>query len=64
MNDQSLMPWGKHKDTPIGDVPDEYLLWLYKANKAKGDVLTYIEENLDAIASNLNIDVDKIERDE
>lgn len=61
-NDDSLMPWGKHKGVRLTEVPDQYLLWLYKARKAKGDVLDYIEDNLDAIKSNLN--VDKIEFDD
>ena len=42
--------------------PDSYLAWLYTAKKAKGDVLEYIEDNLDAIKSNLNLD--KIEFDD
>lgn len=28
MNDDSLMPFGKYKGTPMGKVPAEYLDWL------------------------------------
>lgn len=24
------MPWGKHKDTPLRDVPKSYLRWLFE----------------------------------
>ena len=61
MNDQSIMPWGKHKGVEMGQVPDQYLLWLYTSRKAKGDVLEYIIDNLEAIALNLGKDIDKIE---
>jgi len=26
--DETLMPWGKHKGTPLSDVPGSYLAWL------------------------------------
>ena len=54
LDDNSPMPWGKYKGQNMGSVPDSYLLWLYKENKAKGDVLEYIEDNLDAIKNNIN----------
>lgn len=30
MNDDTPMPWGEHKGTPLKDVPDGYLLYLYE----------------------------------
>lgn len=27
--DETPMPFGKHKGTPLKDVPPSYLLWLY-----------------------------------
>lgn len=29
-NDDTPMPFGKHKDSKLGDVPDDYLDWCYK----------------------------------
>lgn len=29
MKDSDLMPFGKHKDEKLGDVPASYLLWAY-----------------------------------
>jgi hypothetical protein len=26
--DETIMPWGKYRDTRLADVPPEYLLWL------------------------------------
>lgn len=45
MNDQTPMPWGIHKGTPIGEVPAHYLLFLYNEGKTSGAVKRYIEEN-------------------
>lgn len=53
LDDDSLMPWGKHKGLLMAEVPDSYLLWLYQEKRAKGNVLDYIEDNLDAILANL-----------
>jgi len=30
LNDDSPMPWGKHKGTRLGDVPLDYLKWALK----------------------------------
>lgn len=27
--DETPMPFGKHKETPLGDMPPSYLLWIY-----------------------------------
>lgn len=29
MKDTDLMPFGKYKGTPMANVPDDYLLWIY-----------------------------------
>lgn len=49
LNDDSIMPWGKFKGTKMGNVPAEYLLWLYENDKCDGPVKEYIEDNLDVI---------------
>lgn len=42
------MPFGKHKGTPMNEVPVQYLnwLWLNGMNKKKGSVANYIRDNL------------------
>ena len=30
MTDDDLMPWGKHADKPLGDVPDDYWQWFLR----------------------------------
>lgn len=52
LTDESLMPWGKYKGTKMPNVPDEYLLWLHDEKKCNGEVLNYIEDNLDALRKN------------
>lgn len=45
------MPFGKHKDKPMQDVPADYLHWLW-SNGLKGKqtpVANYIRANLDAL---------------
>lgn len=65
LTDNCPMMFGKHKDKPMEEVPDDYLLWLWDKNQDKcfnGNlihaptlrVMVYIEDNLDAIQSNLN----------
>lgn len=46
MNDNDSMPCGIHKNKPIGDVPFEYLLRLYKKSYLGGEVLHYFEKQL------------------
>lgn len=29
-NDDTVMPWGKHKGQKLGKIPASYLLWLYE----------------------------------
>lgn len=29
-NDDTAMPWGKHKGRKLGEIPASYLLWLYE----------------------------------
>lgn len=60
MDDDSLMPFGNHKDTPMRDVPARYLDWL-SGQPWIGQwplVLEYINENRDVIDSELELDED------
>lgn len=54
MSDQDLMPFGKHKDKNMENVPADYLLWLYDEWRKVSDnafdcnhlsVFAYIEEH-------------------
>jgi len=47
--DQTPMPWGKHKGTPMANVPKSYLLWLHGEGVSDQRVSEYIKANLDAI---------------
>jgi hypothetical protein len=58
MDDNSIMPIGKHKGKRMEKVPAEYLLWLYGAyNKTQNasrteqdkEVFEYIVDNLDVL---------------
>lgn len=49
MDDNSLMPFGKHKGERMQDVPAEYLLWLHDEGCNDPDVEDYIKENLDIL---------------
>jgi len=44
MQDDDIMPFGKHKGEKMANVPASYLIWLYENDKAGfGEVLTYIK---------------------
>lgn len=44
LDDDSPMPWGKHKGERMEDVPDKYLKWMYWSGKVDPPVKEYIEE--------------------
>jgi uncharacterized protein (DUF3820 family) len=48
MNNESLMPFGKHEGKKMANVPASYLLWLYD-NGCFGDIKEYIEDNMDSL---------------
>jgi uncharacterized protein (DUF3820 family) len=49
MDDNSRMPYGKHKGEAMGSIPPQDLLWLYENNRCSQEVKKYIEENLENI---------------
>lgn len=60
INDDHIMPFGKHTGKRLGDIPDDYLIWLYgelnKTRKLYVDqkkVWSYLVDNIDAIKNNL-----------
>lgn len=48
LTDNDFMPFGKHKDTRMIDVPAGYLLW-YLENGSEGNVMDYVKENKEAL---------------
>lgn len=52
-DDDTIMPFGKHKGEALQDVPDDYFLYLYdNAMISDSKLLRYVEHNLDAIKKN------------
>lgn len=49
LTDQSLMPFGVHKDKTMEIVPASYLLWLHNQGCRNPDVAAYIEESMSAL---------------
>lgn len=53
MNDESIMPFGKHKGEKLANVPAKYLLWLYDTGCNSGtsheELKAYIEDNMDVL---------------
>lgn len=44
--DKTLMPFGKHKDTALANVPASYLLWCLREMKnLSAPLKAYIEDN-------------------
>jgi uncharacterized protein (DUF3820 family) len=64
LTDDCLMPWGKYKDTPMIDVPADYLLYMYKSKKCCNLVKAYIEDNKDVLIKELKEQNPEIEEDE
>jgi len=63
--DDTPMPWGKHKGIPIGSVPHDYLLWLFRQDWIKGTdpdikgIHAYLVENQTALLEEEQSDDDK-----
>ena len=54
-HDKTPMPFGRYKDTPLIDVPLEYMNWIYKQCREKHStkrtfnqkyLMKYIEQNI------------------
>lgn len=46
-NEQTPMPFGKHKGTRLSLVPASYLIYLYDSGLSNGPLRRYIDERLD-----------------
>lgn len=49
ITDNSPMPFGKHKDKAMINIPAKYLLWLFNEGCTHPGVKQYLLENIDAI---------------
>lgn len=51
LDDLSPMPFGKHKDKPMQDVPVYYLHWLWNngMKTEQSPVANYIRKNIEAL---------------
>lgn len=51
--DDTIMPWGPHRGTRLGDVPPEYLLELWETSWIRDGswpgLLAYLRENEDTL---------------
>lgn len=60
MKDSDLMPFGKYKGEKLGDVPAEYLLWVFDNVNRPGEmfqsVRQYIKDNLKALEKEIKND--------
>lgn len=46
MTDKDPMPFGKHKGTPLEDVPASYFHWLHMERCDHPGIKKYIQDNL------------------
>ncbi len=48
-NDNTLMPFGKHKGKALTNVPASYLIYLYEDGLNDGPLKEYIKFNIDVL---------------
>ncbi len=48
-NDNTIIPFGKHKGKALANVPASYLIWLLDNGKCFGALKDYIEDNIDVL---------------
>lgn len=46
LTDNDLMPFGKHKNKPMKDVPHGWFIYMHDRNLLSGQVKQYAEENV------------------
>jgi hypothetical protein len=57
LTDKDIMPFGKHQGKLMGNVPSNYLMWLWdNVENRKGDVFDYIKDNWDVIVAQIKRD--------
>ena len=44
-----VMPFGKHKNKKMEDIPADYLLWVYNNVEMRGGLKDYIQANINGI---------------
>lgn len=51
-DDDTVMPWGKHEGTVMGEVPPDYLQWLFRQKWISDwpGLHAYLRKNEDAIS--------------
>lgn len=54
LKDTDLMPFGKYRGKQMVDVPAEYLLYLHENGLRKGDVLSYILDNIEVLKKEID----------
>lgn len=52
MKDTDIMPFGKHKGKMLGEIPADYMIWLYEEMKVKRNPFAkrfteYLQSNLE-----------------
>lgn len=49
--DQTVMPWGQHKQKKLKDIPASYMLWLYEQTWIKDwpGLHAYLKKNEDLL---------------
>ena len=46
VTDETIVPFGKHKNKKAGEVPNGYWLYMYDRKKLKGEWKDYAEETV------------------
>jgi uncharacterized protein (DUF3820 family) len=47
--DETMMPFGIHRNKKLCNVPADYLLFIFRENKLNEPLKKYIEENLEVL---------------
>lgn len=56
MDDNSIMPFGKHKGTKLANVPAGDLIWYYDQGWLRDELKKYVEDNLDVLRFDKKLD--------
>lgn len=50
MDDQTIMPFGKHKGMKVGEIPNSYWIYMYDRKLLKGELKAYAEKVVPVLA--------------
>lgn len=54
-DDNSIMPFGKHRGEKLANVPAEYLIYMYDEGRLYGGLKQYVDDNMQSLRQEIKL---------